>query len=277
VRSGSQCRVVEYSIEPTSFENNTEELARALKKSDLLIVAGGDGTASIAANAILQSDVKDAKMAVFGYGNFNDYQSNFGLKKKHLEQVLQGKRRSTVVRPAEISLDGKFWRFATLYFTAGLLAKSTQVFEEKKVRATISRKRGLRRLIYSLWQLMFWFVRETSARKKENIIEVNGRKATDFGVMNGRKMAKILRNRKNYLDSWQVGAFRAKLTNLIKAGFFVIGGTIFGVATEGYDETVWELSARRGLWLQTEGEGHYEKSVQKIEAKKSERTIEIIT
>ncbi|MCL2085933.1 hypothetical protein FWH09_03310 [Candidatus Saccharibacteria bacterium] len=276
VRARIHDEIIEYNIEPSSFEQNAEDLGRILEKNDLVIVAGGDGTASIAANAILQFNVEGARMAVFGYGNFNDFQSNFGLKKRDLGRILRGNIRSTTVRPAEIILDGEFWRFATLYFTAGLLAKSTEVFEEHQVRATISRKRHLPRLLYSLTKLKIWFWRESRKNRRGIYQEVNGQKITDFGVMIGKKMARVLRARHNYLGSWQVGVFSLRLSNLWKAGMFVLGGILFGVPIEGHDEVEWKISSGNGIWLQTEGEGAFVENVKIITAKKSDRTIEII-
>lgn len=265
--------IIEYDIQPIDFSYNVRELSRILRNNDLIIVAGGDGTASIAANAALKSDASGTRLAVFAYGNFNDFQSNFRLKKRALKRILTGKSGVLTVRPAEISLDGVFWRFATLYFTAGLLAKSTQVFEKPKVRAAITEKSRLPRLIYSLWKLAGWFIHE-----RRQIYSVNGQKATDFGVLVGQKMARVLRNRDNHrLQSWQIGTFRLRLTNLFKAGSFVLGSMLFGLKTEPLDEIEWKLAYKHNtIWLQTEGEGLEVKNIRTISARKSDKTIDFV-
>ena len=60
-----------YEVEPTNVDKNAAKFTKILKNGDLVIAAGGDATASIAANGILHSN-KDVKLAVLPYGNFND-------------------------------------------------------------------------------------------------------------------------------------------------------------------------------------------------------------
>jgi len=272
--------LVEYSLESgvESFGKNVNNIAKIIQENDLVIVAGGDGTASIVANAVLQKNAKGVRLAVFGYGNFNDFQSNFGLKKRDLKRIINGKAEKITVRPIEVSLNGKFWRFATLYFTAGLLAKSTKVFEIPKIRRAISRKSKIPRLFYSLFMLAMWFCHEVHRKRRRNFFKVNGSKetVTDFGAMNGRRMARVLRNNKCRFDSGKLNVFSLKLSNIIGAGFFVLRSMTIGVKTKPEDEAVWDLGKDTKLWLQTEGEGMEKSEIYSIQAKKSEKTIDFV-
>ncbi|MDR0887499.1 MAG: hypothetical protein LBM97_02320 [Candidatus Nomurabacteria bacterium] len=266
------CDVLEYSIEPTDFDDNALRLSGLLLDGDLVIVAGGDGTATIAINAILRSKIAGARVAVFGFGNFNDFQGNFGLKPKHLAKVLHGEMRTCKVRPMEIAINGKFWRYSALYFTAGLLAKSTHVFELKKIRRNISRKRGFWRLLYSLAVLMAWFWKEVHYRKRKIFYG----KLTDFGAVNCCKMARVLKTKGDFLGSAHFGMFELNLKNLWRAGGFVTRGMFFGLKVDKVDNKIWKLERPREIWLQTEGEGVKMENVEKIEVKKTEKVIEII-
>ena len=44
-----------YEIRPSGFEQNVAEIAKLLNDEDLVIAAGGDGTAAITMNAIVHS------------------------------------------------------------------------------------------------------------------------------------------------------------------------------------------------------------------------------
>ena len=61
-----------YSIKKTNFDDNVATLSELLQDGDTVLVAGGDATAAIAANAILKSG-KDASISALAYGNFNDF------------------------------------------------------------------------------------------------------------------------------------------------------------------------------------------------------------
>ena len=47
--------VGKHAIKPTNYNDNVEQVARLVSDGDLIIVAGGDGTVSIAINGVLQS------------------------------------------------------------------------------------------------------------------------------------------------------------------------------------------------------------------------------
>ena len=63
--------VGKFAIKKVSFEENLKELKKVLKNGDIVIAAGGDATAAVAANAIIESG-KDITLGVLPYGNFND-------------------------------------------------------------------------------------------------------------------------------------------------------------------------------------------------------------
>ena len=60
--------------------SNVKNLKAEIKDGDLCFALGGDATAAITANAILESN-KDATLAVLPYGNFNDLARTLGTMK----------------------------------------------------------------------------------------------------------------------------------------------------------------------------------------------------
>lgn len=67
-----------FAIKKAPFEENAANLKKVLKDGDLVIAAGGDATASVTVNAIIESK-KDVTLAVLPYGNFNDLARTLGM------------------------------------------------------------------------------------------------------------------------------------------------------------------------------------------------------
>ena len=159
--------VGKYEVKSESLEENARALAELLHDGDLVITAGGDGTATMATNGIMLSK-KDVTLGVLGYGNFDDMARMLKTKRpveyggeyvggvsEIVEKFEAGK--TTEIYPLEAKVDGKHWRYAPCYLTVGLLAESTAVFDEEKVRKKL--KTGKKGLGFSVWQLMKWYFR----------------------------------------------------------------------------------------------------------------------
>lgn len=71
--------VGKYELKPTDVDDNAKELAKLLDDGDLAVAVGGDGTAAVVVNGIMQSG-KDVTFAALGYGNFNDVARMLGAK-----------------------------------------------------------------------------------------------------------------------------------------------------------------------------------------------------
>lgn len=72
--------VGKYEIKQASVEENAKMLAGMLGDGDLVVSAGGDGTATMAVNAVMLSG-KDVTFAALGYGNFNDIARMLGVRR----------------------------------------------------------------------------------------------------------------------------------------------------------------------------------------------------
>ena len=92
-----------YEVEKTDVDKNSAKLAKILKNGDLVLSAGGDATAQIAANSIIKSN-KDVTLAVLPYGNFNDLSRT--LQTDTIEQIFNQKNTTRKLYPLEIIVDG---------------------------------------------------------------------------------------------------------------------------------------------------------------------------
>lgn len=172
--------VGKYEIKQASVEENAKMLAGMLGDGDLVVSAGGDGTAAMAVNAVMLSG-KDVTFAALGYGNFNDIARMLGVRRpveyggeyvggiteiieKFLAVSGDAGREDYVgadfvgeIYPLEILVDGEHWRYAPCYVTAGLLAEASELMDDDKVRKSLNT--GKRGPLYSLIMAVFWYLK----------------------------------------------------------------------------------------------------------------------
>lgn len=263
-----------YEVRPTNVDENAERLAGILRPNDLVIAAGGDGTASIVANALMKCP-EEAEMAVLGYGNFNDFARTTGKLK--VQDAFREKAHDFY--PLEVTLDGKLFRYAMCYVTMGLTAESVELFDEEKMRKFL--QTGKRSAVRSYSALAKWYF---SSRKKRRFLpefELNGekmsRKVTDYCAVNGGSMAGVMKG----ADYWkspktfqsetgELASFWNLATLMTKSIFRRVPG----------DETQsdrLEFLAPGKVEIQIEGEYKIFENPQVIEVKKAEKSVKIIT
>ena len=139
VRKLSGWLVGKYEVGMLDVGGNADKLAKIIDDGDLVIAAGGDGTATLAANAVMRAG-KDVTLGVLGYGNFNDFARM--LRTKHavpygdeyvggVTEIVEKFARGEVteIYPLEVLVDGEHWRYAPCNVTVGMFAASTAVFE----------------------------------------------------------------------------------------------------------------------------------------------------
>lgn len=182
--------VGKYAVLNTNIEDNAQRLKRILREGDLVIAVGGDGTVSIAVNAIMQARGV-MSLGILPYGNFNDTVKNFGTQR--LVDLLEGK--TVKVWPLEAIINDRHFRFAVSYFTMGLFAEACRVFDEKEIRKILQKKKKM--ASYSWLVLAKWYFRNRFKRVFLPRFKLNNKLQstliTDVVAMNGARMAGVMR------------------------------------------------------------------------------------
>ena len=244
-----------FDVESPTLEENAEKLSKLIMSGDVILTAGGDGTAGIGVNGIMQSD-KAAKFYVIPYGNFND-----------IIQILRpnsGKK----VYPIEALIDGKHFRYALAYFTVGMMAESTKIFDDEKVRRKLRKSKF--NLIFSLKTLLMWFF----VNRKKDYITIDGQKYSDILVGNGKNVARLMKGGDYYLGENFLYT-EQRLNNLFAMVFFMLQAMFSGIPGRKLKEKTIHFEEKQRIFIQSEGE-YKDLVVQEISFSKSKKSIEIL-
>ena len=292
--------LAEYTIKKIGFENNVKNLKEIIRDKDLLLAVGGDATAAITANAIMQSE-KDATLAVLPYGNFNDLARTLGtMKLEDLGRWVAGNGlakglrlgraarsgpsktipdRTHCLYPLSIFVNDKFWRFATCYVTIGMTAEAVELFDEPKFRKYM--QKGHKSSWRSYLELAKWYFK--NRRKKIFLPEftINGKKtvkkASDYAALSGKSMCRVMKGGEDFKKP---EVFRSKALKTISfPRLFVLMAKSILHRTPG-DETrgdVLEFKNPATVELQAEGEYKTFENVKRIEIRKGNRCLKVIT
>lgn len=266
---------VPFEVLDTDVDDNAARLAKFVKEGDLVVAAGGDGTATIATNGILLSGIS-ARLGVLGYGNFNDMARAFGVGS--LAQILSGATRVEKVWPIECFIDGRHWRYAVGYFTIGMFAEACEVFDHEKHRKKL--QTGRKGLVFSWRILVEWWIRSRKRRFLPRFT-VNGRSVvkntTDYVAMNGPKMAKMMRGRRWYRRRREFWSETAKLSGFFRLLILMSRSLLFKVPGKETEGDLLEFSRPANIEIQGEGEYKKLEGVRRVEVRKAEKYIEIVS
>lgn len=268
--------VGKYVIKPTSFDDNVQSLAAALVNGDLVVVAGGDGTAAVAVNAVILSG-KEVTFAALGFGNFNDIAGTFGMRS--LDEIITNYRNQDVktVYLLEIIVDGKLWRYAVSYFTVGMFARSTEVFDNVKVRKKL--QAGKKGVGFSIWQLAKWYF----GKGKRNRLPAGKRngeewskKTTDYIALNGKKMAHVMRGGEWYTDEHNYLGSTQSLGSFLRLMKFMLVSMREQVSGEIREEDILTFDEPSEVELHAEGEYEVRENVREIVIRKAKKKLKVV-
>ena len=244
-----------FDVESPTLEENAKRLANLIGDGDVVLVAGGDGTAGIGVNGIMQSG-KDAKFYVIPYGNFND-----------IIQILRSNSGKKVY-PIEALVDGKHFRYALAYFTVGMMAESTKIFDDEKVRRKLRKSKF--NLIFSLKTLLMWFF----VNRKKDYITIDGQKYSDILVVNGKNVARLMKGGEYYLGETFLYT-EQRLNNFFAMVFFMLQAMFSGIPGKKLKNKRIRFEEKQRIFIQSEGE-YKDLVVQEISFLKSKKSIEIL-
>lgn len=268
-----------FAIRKVSFEENLKELKKILKEGDIVVAAGGDATAAVAANAIIESK-KDVTLGVLPYGNFNDLARTLGTM--NAQKLLNSIGKNDIFLKRlyllDILVNGKHWRYATCYVTMGMTAEAVELFDDPKVRKKM--KEGHKSSWRSYLQLMKWYFKN---RRKTTFIpefKLNGilqnKKVSDYAAVNGRSMSRVMKGGNDYL---RPKVFRSETERTIqfrKLFVLMVKSILHRVPGKETDGDMIEFLEPSTVELQAEGEYKKFEGVKTIEIKKVEKPLNVI-
>ena len=271
----SNYEVGEYNIQKIGFKNNVKNLKEVIKDQDLLLALGGDATAAITANAILESN-KDATLSVLPYGNFNDLARTLGTMKF---KDLNLKTKSTKLYPLEIYVDGKFWRYATCYVTIGMTAEAVELFDAPKFRKYM--QKGHKSSWRSYIALAKWYFKNRHKKVFLPEFTVNGKstakKASDYAAVSGKSMCRVMKGGDDFKKPY---IFRSKTFKTVSfPKLFILMARSILHRTPGNDTKgdILEFKEPATVELQAEGEYQIFADVKTIEVKKGNKCLKVVT
>ena len=271
LRQKRNLSLLKFTVEPTNVDANATKLARVLEDDDLVLVAGGDGTATIALNGVMLAR-KTVRLAVLGYGNFNDFARTLGgYDFAYVEKQLFRKAAPvTTLYPLDIRVNGKHWRYAASYLTLGLFAESTQVFDEPEVRHFLQ-KHG-KNLVFSVAMLARWYFRN---RRREFVANgrINGQKlpagTTDVMAVNSKSVAKVMRGGNLSGEPTAFWLSTARLGSFWRLVKFMASSILHRLPGASVETLRLEFDHASSVELQAEGEYQKLTGVKTIEIAKS--------
>lgn len=282
---------ITFEIQPTTPLDNARELAAGLQDGDIIVVAGGDGTAHIATNGATLSGKKHLKMKYTGFGNFNDYAHSFSKNsgKAMVEAVRTGKVQATI-RPLEIRINGEFLTHAPLYATVGLTAEMAEIFEGKRLRKALKKvkNRNSRLALSLLAATRFYFKNRQKHILKIAKIEVLGegeetpqtfkipQNPTDLVFLNGPRMARIMRSRVNLVDAENFGFTAMNAGDFRNNLPFLVRGFLGKIPLKRVKSTKISFEKPTKLTIQIEGEAQILQNVETLEVSISNQKIEVL-
>lgn len=282
--------VGKFELDLGDVDENAVRLAGVLQDGDLVVAAGGDGTASVAVNGVMMAEERQSgvgegarkrvTLAALGYGNFNDTARMLGVKRREgLEEVVArfAQGQTTEIYPLEALVNGKHWRYAAAYVTVGMLAASTAVFDTEPVRWKL--REGKPRLIFSLWSLVKWYARH---HRQDWLPEGyrNGEawaaRTTDYVAVNGKSVAQVMRGGKWYLDPQEFQGGVMRLGSFWRVGWMMLTSIFRRVPGETTRGDRLDFVEPSSVVMQAEGEHEKLTGVERIEVRKARRGMRVV-
>ncbi len=268
-----------FEVAPTNVDDNAKRLAKVLSSGDLVIAAGGDGTANIAVNGIMLSRAQNVKFGVIGYGNFNDVARTFGGLK--LEDILRGRVRR--VYPLECKINGKHWRFGMCYFTLGMFAEACACFDAPKTRKTL--RKGGRKTIFSLMTLTKWWLKNRRRKFLPDSFALGDssedfadcKKVSDYMAVNGRSVAKIMKGSDWYLKEGAFLSMTGQMTKFRKLVPMMMKSVLRRIPGEESDYDCLVFPEATKVMIQAEGEYKMISGVRTVEIMKVGKPLLVVT
>ncbi|MBQ9017451.1 hypothetical protein IJ118_00015 [Candidatus Saccharibacteria bacterium] len=277
--------VGKFTIKKAPFEDNVSHLKKVLENGQIVIAAGGDATAAVVVNAALESD-KDVTIGVLPYGNFNDLARTLGTMKKEdiLDYIQRGgntrQDSSHVAKlyPLDIIVDGKHWRYASCYLTAGMTAESVELFDEPKFRKSM--QKGHKSSWRSYLALAKWYFKNRHKKVFLPEFTLNNhptqKNISDYCALSGRSMCRVMKGGDDYLKPTVFRSENCRLTSFPRLVSLMMRSIFY--RTPGTETTRDVLVFKNPATVELQAEGEYKtfQGIREIIVEKPDKYIKVI-
>lgn len=270
--------VAKFEVEEAPVWANVLRLKKIIRKGDLVLAAGGDGTAAVAMNAIIESG-EIATLAVMPFGNFNDFAETLGRMSfdKIIRRFEEGRYRDFY--PLNVNVNGRHLVYAGMYYTVGMMAEATGVMKQMKTRKKLQKARN--RMMFSARKMFGWYMKN---KRRKDFLPVNSklngeflkRITTDYVAMNGRSIASLIPGKGWMFKEGVFWSGTMRNRSIFRAFFKFLGALeekLPGGETKG---DVLEFPSGADVFAHAEGEGEMLREVRKIEIQKAKESVRVI-
>jgi hypothetical protein len=194
-------------------ETNIADMRAVLRDGDIVMSAGGDGTAMQVANAVLREGHTDTLLAPMGYGNFRD----LGRERDPLA-LLGPNAHTEESHPMTIEVNGRYLRDAPGYMTLGFTALAASRFGSPESRARMRNMPEFAKLAASIGQLGLDYFRMRDRKLpvfRTSLSPIVQQAVTDVLAINSRQVGRVIRSSTDYAAGETFGVHSANVSSIL--------------------------------------------------------------
>lgn len=265
-------------VQQASLAENVERLKTQIKPNDIVLSAGGDGSAHAVAHSVLAADQPNVSIGFLGYGNFNDLPHSLNKRRDQKDplSLLENATEQTLY-PLTILADNQPVRSALLYTTIGWTAKAAAKFDDQSSRQRVLQS-GKANIIKSLWHAFkFYMVSRAKSDLADFTIDENRySKRTDILFANSTALARLFKTGRNYGASKQFLMRVLRVRWLAPNAPFLLLGLLGHMSGRVRSGAIIKFEQTTNLPVQCDGEV-FQVEAKNIEITKGQRKLTVIS
>ena len=264
-------------VQQAHLDDNVARLAPLIQPGDIILSAAGDGSAHATAHAVMAAHQPGVELGFLAYGNFNDLPNTLNSKTTLKDPVaFLAQAMPQEIWPIHVSVDGTPLRSALLYASIGWTASAASQFDDPTVRRAITS--GEAGVLRSLWRTGLYYLK---TRHKSDLppLRYEGKtyNMTDLLFANGLTVARLFKTGQRYY-SQPVFLFRMLNVRYIVPNIpFLLAGLIGSMSGEKVSSATVEFEQPVTSKLQCDGEVVAIEGASKIEVKKADRPLTVLS
>lgn len=265
-------------VQKASLEANVKRLKSKIKPGDIVISAGGDGSAHAIMHTVIAANKPGVSVGFLAYGNFNDMAHSLNKRAARQDPVkLLEKSTEQKLYPLSLYADDKLERHALLYATIGWTAKAAGKFDDMSLRKELVRT-GNVNLVGSLWHAFKYYMQ---SRAHSDLVDFTARRQkysqrTDILLANSTALARLFKTGKNYGHGKKFLFRTLRVRWLLPNIGFLTLGLVSRIRGQAINNLSIKFSQKSKLPVQCDGEV-FELETDNIKVKKGDIAITVMS